>query len=85
MKVIANITVVLGKKEYAPDSEIDISNEEEANSLLNRGFVRKIGKTENKQTSTPPPTNNSQKTDKNNAKNKKETENSGPKVPKSGG
>ena len=85
MKVLANITVVLGKKEYAPDSEIDISNEEEANSLLSRGFVRKIGKTENKQISTPPPTNNSQKTDKNNAKNKKETENSGPKVPKSGG
>ncbi len=79
MKVLAKVTLVVNKKEYAPDTEVEISDDTEAESLIERGFALKIVKNENKPTSssTSPTTksDNSQKSDKNASKNAKNDKN----------
>lgn len=82
MKVLAKITLVVNEKEYAPDTEVEIPNAKEAESLIERGFAIRIVKDEDK---TTPPTgtsstkqDNQQKTDKNAQKSAK----SGKNIPK---
>ena len=39
MKIIALVTLVVGNKEYLPNSTVDIQNDKEAKSLISRGFA----------------------------------------------
>ena len=79
MKVLAKVTLVVNKTEYAPDMEVEISNEKEAESLIERGFASRIVKNES-QSSQPPSSSsskqdNSQKSDKNASKSTKNDKN----------
>ena len=97
MRVLAKVTLVVNKKEYTPDTEVEIPDDTEAKSLIKRGFASAIGKKENQTATgskldTPPETDkkikstksdkNTQKTDN---KTKKEIDNSGSAVSQSGG
>ena len=46
MKVIALVTLVVGNKEYLPQTAVDIQNEKEAKSLISRGFASTFKKKE---------------------------------------
>lgn len=103
MKVLAKVTLVVSKKEYAPDTEVEIPDAKEAESLIERGFAVRIVKDENRAApltgTSSTKQDNQQKTDKNTQKgaksgknipkkdenNKKEINNSGTTVSKSGG
>lgn len=82
MKVLAKVTLVVSKKEFAPDTEVEIPDVKEAESLIERGFAVRIVKDEDK--TTPPAgtsstkQDNQQKTDKNTQKGTK----SAPNIPK---
>lgn len=98
MRVLAKVTLVVNKKEHAPDTEVEIPDDTEAKSLIKRGFASAIGKKEN-QTATGSKPDNTPKSDKNTAKStksdknsqktdnktKKEIDNSGSAVSQSGG
>lgn len=98
MKVLAKVTLVVNKKEYAPNTEVEIPDDTEAKSLIERGFASAIGKKEN-QTATGSKPDTPSKTDKNATKStksdkntqktenkmKKEIDNSGSAVSQSGG
>lgn len=78
MKILAKVTLVVNKTEYAPDTEVEIPDNTEAESLIERGFALAIGKKENK--STPPAAtsskpDNPQKSEKSAAKNSKSDKN----------
>lgn len=79
MKVLAKVTLVVNKTEHAPDTEVEISNVKEAESLIERGFAARIAKNENKATTSPEASpskpNNQQKSDKNTQKNAKSGKN----------
>lgn len=51
MRVLAKVTLVVNKKEYTPDTEVEIPDDTEAKSLIERGFASAVGKKEN-QTAT---------------------------------
>lgn len=101
MKVLAKVTLVVNKTEHAPDTEVEISNAKEAESLIERGFATRIVKNETTTPpeASPPKPNNQQKSDKNTQKNaksgkntskkdennKKEIDNSGTPVSKGSG
>lgn len=82
MKVLAKVTLVVSKKEYAPDTEVEIPDVKEAESLIERGFAMRIVKDEDR--AAPPAgtsstkQGNQQKTDKNAQKGAK----SAPNIPK---
>nr|DAD96396.1 MAG TPA: hypothetical protein [Siphoviridae sp. ctpbe1] len=98
MRVLAKVTLVVNKKEYAPDTEVEIPDDTEAKSLIKRGFASAVGKKENKteigsKSDIPPKTDknatkstksnkNTQKTEN---KTKKEIDNNGSAVSQSGG
>lgn len=79
MKVLAKVTLVVNKTEHAPDTEVEISNVKEAESLIERGFATRIVKNENETTTlpeaSPPKPKNQQKSDKNAQKNAKSDKN----------
>ena len=98
MIVLAKVTLVVNKKEYAPDTEVEIPDDTEAKSLIERGFASAVGKKENQtatgsKSDTPPKTDKnatkSTKSDKNTQKTenktKKEIDNSGSTLSQSGG
>lgn len=78
MKVLAKVTLVVNKTEYAPDTEVEIPDNTEAESLIERGFALAIGKKENKTTypaTTSSKPDNSQKSEKTAANNSKSDKN----------
>lgn len=93
MRVLAKVTLVVNKKEYAPDTEVEISDDTEAKFLIERGFASAVGKKTGSKSDTPPKTDKnatkSTKSDKNTQKTenktKKEIDNSGSAVSQSGG